>query len=299
VSLDSDIEDYSDGSALCVCTGERWMSAKNFDRCIALLLKEEGGYADHPSDPGGATKYGITQRTLATYRRTDVSKADVKALTEAEAIAIYRKNYWNAIRGDELPEGIDHCVFDYAVNSGPARAAKALQWAIGFKEEAVDGHIGAQTLAETDLVVDGRNGKKLISAICAGRLAFVKSLSTWGTFGKGWAARIKRVESESIKMLSNAEKREAKPEAPPVTTTPPPEPAKESSRGGWWAAIATFVAGAMEALRTFKSELGDFVEALPVRYLVWAAMAVALGAGYYAYRQRKLGEFARPSIEDT
>lgn len=272
------------------------MTASNFDRIIAAVLKDEGGYSDHPSDPGGATKYGITQRTLATFRRENVTKADVKALTIDEAKAIYRKNYWNMIRGDDLPGGIDYTVFDYAVNSGPARAAKALQWAIGFKGNDVDGHIGDQTLAATDQATDAGQGKTIVNAICDGRMAFLKGLTTWPTFGKGWTRRVDGVRKTSLGMVKPQATGKAK---QPVETSTPPEPVQEASRGGFWGIVATIVAAVGEALRSFKDHLGDFFDQVPFRVVVYAALAVALGAAIYAWRQRRLGVFAKPATEES
>ena len=99
------------------------MTAANFDRALTAVLRHEGGYVDHPSDPGGATNLGVTRATLAQWRGRAVSKAEVKALTRAEAAKIYRALYWDEIAGDALPAGLDFAVFDYCVNSGPGRAA--------------------------------------------------------------------------------------------------------------------------------------------------------------------------------
>ena len=107
------------------------MAAANFERALPLVLKHEGGYVDHPNDPGGATNLGVTIGTLSSWLGRPATKAEVKALTRATVAPIYRKNYWAAIRGDELPAGLDYAVFDFAVNSGPKRAAMALQRAVG------------------------------------------------------------------------------------------------------------------------------------------------------------------------
>ena len=101
------------------------MTASNFEASLAAVLKHEGGYADHPSDPGGATNLGVTRATLTRWRGRPVSKAEIRALTRAEAAKIYRALYWDEIAGDVLPAGLDFAVFDYCVNSGPGRAACA------------------------------------------------------------------------------------------------------------------------------------------------------------------------------
>ena len=115
------------------------MAATNFNPCLTFVLWAEGGYVDDPLDPGGATNLGITLGVLREWRHTAVTKSDVQNLTREEAGAIYRARYWNAIRGDELPAGVDLMVFDACVNLGPGRSARMLQAAVGV---AQDGAIG-------------------------------------------------------------------------------------------------------------------------------------------------------------
>src|SRR3954447_9587673 len=102
------------------------MARDAFANCLAFVLEEEGGYSDMPGDPGGATNMGITRATLADWRGAPVSKDDVLSLERDEAAAIYRRRYWDAIRGDELPAGLDLALFDDAVNSGPRMAVRDL-----------------------------------------------------------------------------------------------------------------------------------------------------------------------------
>lgn len=191
------------------------MTAENFTRIMPRIFAEEGGYSNNPKDPGGATNLGITARTLGAWRGGGTaSPAAVKALTKDEATAIYRAQYWNAIMGDQLPAGVDYAVMDFAVNSGSARAAKALQKAIGCTQ---DGHIGMQTVAASK----GLSAAIVAEKVCDIRLAFLKSLPTWGTFGKGWAARVARVRAFAVAMAQAA--------VPPAMapTMPAPEPAAE------------------------------------------------------------------------
>lgn len=147
---------------------------QTLDEYFPQLLKHEGGYVDHPKDPGGATNLGITIKTLSNWRGHPVTKADVRALTRAEAVSIYRANYWNKIRGDELLAGPDAALFDIAVNSGPGRA---VQW--------------------MHLTV-GKNAVDAIKAISSKRRAFFQSLSTFKTFGRGWMRRVNEVEAWAI-----------------------------------------------------------------------------------------------------
>lgn len=163
-------------------------SVDRFSICVNFVLLREGGYCDHPSDPGGATNKGVTLKVLEQWRGKPCTKADVASLSIPEAEAIYRANYWNKIQGDKLPPGLDLAVFDAAVNSGPGQAAKWLQRAANCTP---DGAIGPATLAavaKTDAVI-------LAHKVCDLRLEFMQSLKTWPVFGKGWARRVKEVEA--------------------------------------------------------------------------------------------------------
>jgi lysozyme family protein len=152
------------------------MAADNYLACLAFTLKYEGGYVDHPADPGGATNHGITLGTLSKWRGRTVSKAEMRALTKDEAAQIYRANYWRAVNGDGLPRGVDLTVFDYGVNSGPARGLAA------------------------DRAAPKGDAVERIKSICSQRLGFVRRLRTWNTFGKGWARRIAACEATALRM---------------------------------------------------------------------------------------------------
>ena len=172
------------------------MTSANFRRSLTAVLIHEGGYVDHPKDPGGATNLGITQATLARWRRKRVTKSDVKKLTQSEAAAIYRANYWDAVKGDDLPGGVDYCVFDYAVNSGPSRAAKGLQRAVGVR---ADGAIGPLTMK----AVQDKEPSDIIVEMCNKRLAWLKRLKTWKHFGRGWGRRVAGVRKLALEMATN------------------------------------------------------------------------------------------------
>jgi lysozyme family protein len=160
---------------------------RHFEACLVHVLQSEGGFVQHPLDPGGATNLGITWRTLAAWRGRPVSAADVRKLGRDEAAAIYRARYWDAVRGDELPAGIDLAVFDIAVNSGPARAVRLLQRALAVDEDAI---LGPRTLAAARVADPGR----LIADLTLLRLGFLSRLATWRAFGRGWRARVLAVE---------------------------------------------------------------------------------------------------------
>lgn len=169
----------------------------NLATCLDKIGLSEAGYTDHPQDPGGPTNFGITWRTLEAWRKRPVPIEDVKTLTVEEARDILASQYATPIRFDDLPAGLDYCVLDCCVNSGPNRAARLLQQTLGMPEVAVDGIIGAHTLAEISEFPDT---VELIESYCAARLDFMRSLATWGTFGNGWAARVKRVQLDAAAM---------------------------------------------------------------------------------------------------
>ncbi|MDQ0391128.1 glycoside hydrolase family 108 protein [Labrys monachus] len=173
------------------------MSAENFQRALSLVLKSEGGYVNNPRDPGGATNFGITQAVYDGWRaRRNQLRQSVRSIGMADVTAIYRDQYWDAIRGDELPPGIDYAVFDAAVNSGPVQGVKWLQRAL--PASPVDGHIGLVTLG----AVAGINDRAaLIERLCAQRLGFLRRLKQWLTFGRGWSNRMASVQAAALAMI--------------------------------------------------------------------------------------------------
>lgn len=189
---------------------------ENFQAALAAVLRFEGGYVDDPRDPGGATARGVTQVTLAAFRGRPVGKAEVAALTAEEAAAIYRRMYWDAVRGDELPGGVDLAVFDLAVNSGPGRAARMLQAVLGVR---IDGIIGPATLA----ACRGAPAARTSELLCDARLRFLQSLPTWGVFGRGWSNRVQRVRN-----LAGALAASSPTAAPGHGASSPPQAKQES-----------------------------------------------------------------------
>jgi lysozyme family protein len=178
------------------------MSHASYDAALARVLAHEGGYTDHPDDPGGPTNFGITIADYRRYVMPDATAADVRAMRLDDAKAIYRGKYWAAVRGDDLPAGLDYAVFDYAVNSGVVRAAKALQRLVGA---AADGRIGPLTLA----AVRAHRAEALIAALCDERLHFLQGLRTWRVFGRGWGRRVAEVRIAALAMAADAAKRNA------------------------------------------------------------------------------------------
>ena len=173
------------------------MAADNFESCLALTLRFEGGYSDHPADPGGATNMGVTRATLALARGRPVSKAEVRALTRAEAAEIYKARFWHPVGGDLLAPGLDAAVFDYAVNSGPARASRALQQILGVGAEE---GVGPRTLA----ALAKAEPRKIIWTLSRAREGFLERLRTFRVFGRGWRARVDAVEVAALDMARRA-----------------------------------------------------------------------------------------------
>lgn len=174
------------------------MVAATFDKAFARLLAHEGGYSDHPADPGGPTKFGVTLADYRRYVKPDATAEDVRAMGVAEARAIYKARYWNALRCDALPAGVDDCVFDYGVNSGVARSGKVLRAVLG---------LSSASWAVTEEVVDAarkRDAKQIIAAICDERMRFLQSLRTWPVFGKGWSRRVAEVRNFDLALAAEA-----------------------------------------------------------------------------------------------
>lgn len=171
---------------------------ENFDHCLRHVLSHEGGYVDHPLDPGGATNFGITHKTLARWRGAPVTKRDVQNLALGEVAEIYHARYWENVMGDELPHGLDLTVFDFAVNSGPARATKFIQRKV---REKVDGIFGPMTLRA---VLRVNNVRGLIADVNDARLHWLHGLTNWKTFGKGWKRRVLSIKAESLEMFDRA-----------------------------------------------------------------------------------------------
>ena len=167
---------------------------QNYDQCLKIILHHEGGYVNHPEDPGGETNLGVTKRVYEEHGGTK----DMKDLTVEDVAPIYKKGYWDKMKGDDLPSGLDLCVFDFGVNAGPGRAAKFLQKMIGT---TVDGGIGPMTLAKVNEYVDSNGLEESIKQYQSARQEYYESLSTFGTFGKGWTRRVDETTELALELL--------------------------------------------------------------------------------------------------
>jgi lysozyme family protein len=169
----------------------------NFETCLALMLAHEGGFVNHPQDPGGMTNLGVTKRVWEEWTGHEVDEKQMRALTPELVAPLYKRKYWDAIRADDvLVDGVDYCVFDVAVNSGPGRAIKFLQSCVGV---TADGGFGPATMAAVAKAQE--DPARLIEMYCARRLEFLQSLKTFETFGKGWSRRVQEVKDKALKML--------------------------------------------------------------------------------------------------
>ena len=196
---------------------------KNYDACIKLILHHEGGYVNHPKDPGGATNLGVTQRVWDDWTGKNSSLDDMKALKVSDVAPIYKKNYWDRVKGDELPNGLDLCLFDFGVNAGTGRAAKKLQEMIGAH---VDGGIGPNTLKAVNAYVEEHGLEQTITNYQEMRQDYYESLNTFSTFGKGWTNRNNGTLDSAIAMTKETPKKST-----PKKTTKKTSPKKEESKG--------------------------------------------------------------------
>lgn len=167
----------------------------SFDFALAHVLTFEGGYVDHPSDPGGATNLGITKAVLERFRGRAVTKQEVRALTRDEAAEIYRRSYWLAAACDQLPEGVDLAVFDCAVNQGVGRATRFLQQAAGV---TADGAIGARTIAA---VKDATPDELLVEFMARRMHGYGLLQKLFKVFGLGWSRRLMATHAAALALV--------------------------------------------------------------------------------------------------
>jgi len=170
------------------------MAAENYDKCLETILHHESGYVNHPKDPGGETNLGVTKRVYEDWGGTK----DMKDLTVEDVAPIYRKNYWDRMKCDGIPAGLDLCVFDFGVNAGTGRSAKYLQTMIGT---VADGGIGPNTLRALDAYIDANGIEGAIKNFQEARQGYYESLSTFETFGRGWTRRVNETTELALSMV--------------------------------------------------------------------------------------------------
>jgi len=169
---------------------------KNFRDCLALVLKHEGGYVDHPKDPGGRTNLGVTQRVWEEWVGHKVDEKAMRALTPAIVAPMYEMKYWRTSYCEKLPRGLDLLVFSMAVNAGAGRSVKLLQDAIGV---VPDGIIGPRTMAK----INEANVETLIDKFSEARRAYYRGLKLFPVFGRGWLNRTDKERLEALDMAKN------------------------------------------------------------------------------------------------
>ena len=166
----------------------------NYSTCLEIILEHEGGFVNHPKDPGGVTNHGVTKRVYDEWIGKNSTVEEMRNLTHEDVAPIYKKNYWDRAKCDQLPSGVDLSVFDWGVNSGVSRSAKALQRIVGVKQ---DGGIGPMTLQAVSEV----EAEEIIEQMHYMRDNFYRSLDTFETFGKGWTRRNNETREKALEML--------------------------------------------------------------------------------------------------
>lgn len=242
------------------------MAKGNFENCLNETLPLEGGYVDHPKDPGGATNMGITIGTLSDELGRPATKAEVKALTPSDVKPIYKKRFWDLMGCEGLAFGVDLAVFDAGVNSGPSRAKRWLMASLDPKNN----HINT------------------IKAVCAKRLGFVQALKTFATFGRGWVRRITTIEAAAIAMAAEALSRY--PEA--IVANEAEEAKADSKKNGTAAAGSATAGGATSGGATYPEAVQNATDGVLNSGLllligaVFIAVAAMFAWRWYVNRQR-------------
>ena len=166
----------------------------NYDKCLETILHHEGGYVNHPKDPGGETNLGVTKKVYQEHGGTK----DMKDLLVEDVAPIYKKGYWDKMKCDDIPSGLDLCLFDFGVNAGPGRAAKFLQSMIGT---TVDGGIGPNTLAKLEEYIRENGEHEAVNKYQEMRQKYYEQLSTFATFGRGWTRRVEETTKLALDLI--------------------------------------------------------------------------------------------------
>ena len=167
---------------------------QNFTECIERLLEHEGGFVNHPDDPGGITNHGVTKKVYEEWVEREVSEQEMRDLTHEDVAPVYKNNYWDRLRADDLPSGVDWSCFDWGVNSGTSRAAKALQRIVGVEQDGGIGPMTLQAVAEVEPT-------EIIEQMHHMRDKFYRDLSTFDTFGRGWIRRNDETKEQALNLV--------------------------------------------------------------------------------------------------
>ncbi len=244
------------------------MAAANYEPSIRKVLKWEGGYVNHPADPGGETNYGIT----VAVARANGYTGSMRSIPMATVMDIYRNKYAKPVLFDAHKAGVDYSLLDYGVNSGVGRANKVARRVCGLPDTA--------PAAELLTAVNKRDPKKVVAAINAERLKFLQSLPTWPTFGRGWGPRVQGVNAVALAMAANTAP--AAPDAPHEAAQGKGEVPKPKTGG---AIVTTGAGGAAGGGFGF----GEWISAHPfysAMILIVGLIAIIAVAEYLADRWR-------------
>ena len=174
----------------------------NFESSLALVLKSEGGFTTDTHDNGnklpdgraGSTNLGVTQANWEAFVGHPVTWDNMKALKSETVAPFYKRKYWDMAKCDDLPNGLDYLMFDFAVNAGVGRAIKTLQTAIGV---TADGALGPLSLS----AINNLSVKQLIERFTDAKEKFYKSLNN-PTYERGWLARVEQTEKSAMSMIA-------------------------------------------------------------------------------------------------
>jgi lysozyme family protein len=274
------------------------MAIDGFERADGKVSVHEGGYSNHPNDPGGATMKGVIQRVYDSYRKAKgLATRTVKKMTEAERLDIYRTRYWNVIHGDDLPPGIDYAVYDGAVNSGPAQSVKWLQRALGSAYTGkVDGLVGPETLRALETI---HNHDNVVARIAELRLNFLKALKTWPTFKNGWSNRVAEVKAVGQAWargdvgpeVTYVEGGDAKALIEDAKSPPNKEVATGAATGGAaTGGVAVAVERLQETITPYSMAGTAWIDTLVVILAVISAILVIGGLAWRFWQARKAAE---------
>ena len=169
----------------------------NFKECLDLVLKSEGGFVNHPQDPGGMTNLGVTKRVWEEYTGHEADEKIMRGLTPEKVAPLYEQRYWRPCYGEVLPRGLDYCVFSFGVNAGPGRSVKLLQSAIGCVPDGVIGPTTRGLIRESNIA-------NLIAKFSESRRQYYRTLKNFPVFGRGWLARVDKEEYEALEMAKNS-----------------------------------------------------------------------------------------------
>jgi len=238
----------------------------NFDQALKCVLAHEGGYSNHPSDPGGPTNWGITIHDARMYWKRDADADDVRGMPLDVAKRIYKSKYWDAMRCDELPSGLDYAVMDFGVNSGIGRSIRFLESIAGVPADGKPDDTLIRTVANMP-------SKPVITELCNKRLVFLRGLKTWPVFGNGWGRRVADVKDAALKMADAVRAPTPTPLRAPKGRSERPDtatkPAVQSKTV--WAQIATVLTALGGALTDWRV-LAVIVVAALAGYVIWERM---------------------------